>query len=142
MNNENYKLFVYGSLRSGFKNPVYQYLSKYVSLICEASIKGKLYNLGNYPVGIATTDEKFIVSELYSIKTPLKFSWVIGQHEDYEGLNTEEGEKSLYKRQEVIVYQNTNAYLAWAYWFNRDISGNPEIESDDLLQYQQQKNKF
>ena len=49
MSNEIYKLFVYGSLRSGFRNPVYEYLTKYFHLMGEAVVKGKLYDLGEYP---------------------------------------------------------------------------------------------
>ena len=55
MSNENYKLFVYGSLRSGFRNPVYEYLTKYFHLLGEAVVKGKLYDQGEYPVAKATT---------------------------------------------------------------------------------------
>ena len=141
MSNENYKLFVYGSLRSGFRNPVYEYLTKYFHLLGEAVVKGKLYDQGEYPVAKATTEEKFISGELYSINNPLEFSWAIGQLDDYEGLNTEEGETPLYKREEVIAYQNGEPHTAWIYWFNRDVTGNPEIESGDLLQKKKKKNK-
>lgn len=141
MSNEIYKLFVYGSLRSGFRNPVYEYLTKYFHLMGEAVVKGKLYDLGEYPAATATNEEKFISGELYSINNPLEFSWAIGQLDDYEGLNVEEGETALYKREEVIAYQNGEPHTAWIYWYNGDITGKPEIESGDLLQYLQQKNK-
>lgn len=107
----------------------------------EAVVKGKLFDHGEYPVAAPTNEEKFISGELYSINNPLEFSWAIGQLDDYEGLNTEEGEIALYKREEVIAYQKGEPYAAWIYWFNGDISGKPEIESGDLLQYLQQKNK-
>lgn len=141
MNSENYKLFVYGSLRSGFRNPVYEYLTKYFHLMGEAVVKGKLYDLGEFPAAVPTNEEKFISGELYCINNPLEFSWAIGQLDDYEGLNTEEDEKPLYKREAVISYQKGQPYAAWIYWFNGDITGKPEIESGDLLQYLQQKNK-
>ena len=141
MSNENYKLFVYGSLRSGFRNPVYEYLTKYFHLMGEAVVKGKLYDLGEYPAAAPTDEEKFISGELYSINNPLEFSWAIGQLDDYEGLNTEEGETPLYKREEVIAYQKGEPQAAWIYWFNGAMTDKPEIESGDLLQYLQQKNK-
>lgn len=141
MSNENYKLFVYGSLRSGFHNPVYAYLTKYFHLVGEAVVKGKLYDLGEYPAAAATKEEKFISGELYCINNPLEFSWAIGQLDDYEGLNTEEGETPLYRREEVIAYKDGEAHTAWIYWYNKDLAGNPEIESGDLMQYLQQKNK-
>jgi gamma-glutamylcyclotransferase (GGCT)/AIG2-like uncharacterized protein YtfP len=141
MSNGNYKLFVYGSLRSGFRNPVYQYLTKYFHLIGEAVVKGKLYDLGEYPAAAPSTEEKFISGELYCINNPEEFSWAIGQLDDYEGLNAEEGEPVLYKREEVTAYRKSEPHTAWIYWFNGDISGKPEIETGDLLQYLQQKNK-
>ncbi len=141
MNNDIFKLFVYGSLRSGFRNPVYEYLTKYFHLIGEAVVKGKLYDLGEYPAAAATEEENFISGELYCISNPLEFSWAIGQLDDYEGLNTEEGENPLYKREPVIAYKNGQPEIAWIYWFNGDLTGKLEIESGDLLQYLQQKNK-
>ena len=141
MNNENYKLFVYGSLRSGFRNPVYEYLTKYFHLVGEAVVKGKLYDLGEYPAAAATQEEKFISGELYCINNPLEFSWAIGQLDDYEGLNVEEGEAPIYKREEVIAHHEGEPHTAWIYWYNGDLANSPEIESGDLLQYLQQKNK-
>jgi gamma-glutamylcyclotransferase (GGCT)/AIG2-like uncharacterized protein YtfP len=141
MSNENYNLFVYGSLRSGFRNPVYQYLTKYFHLVGEAVVKGRLYDQGEYPVAKPTGEEKFISGELYAINNPLEFSWAIGQLDDYEGLNAEADETVLYKREEVIAYHNGQPHKAWIYWYNGDVTGKPEIESGDLLQYLQQKNK-
>ena len=60
---EIYNLFVYGSLRSGFRNPVYEYLTKYFHLQGEAVVKGKLYDLGEYPVALPTDEDKFISGE-------------------------------------------------------------------------------
>jgi len=141
MSNENYILFVYGSLRSGFRNPVYAYLTKFFHLMGEAVVKGKLYDLGDFPAAAATNEEKFISGELYCINNPLEFTWAIGQLDDYEGLNTEADEIPLYKREEVIAYANGKEYKAWIYWYNHDLTGKKTIESGDLLQYLQQKNK-
>ena len=141
MNNNIYQLFVYGSLRSGFRNPVYQYLTKYFHLLGEAIVKGKLYDKGDFPVAVATIEEKFISGELYEVNDPAEFSWAIEQLDDYEGMNVETGEQPLYIRESVTAYQNGRPTTAWIYWFNGSISGLPEIASGDLLQYLQQKNK-
>ncbi len=141
MNNETYQLFVYGSLRSGFRNPVYNYLTRYFHLVGDALVKGKLYDMGEYPVAIETNEDKFISGELYAINSPAEFSWAIAQLDDYEGLNVEVGEKPLYKREAVTAFINGQGSNAWVYWFNGDILNYPEIESGDLMQYLQQKNK-
>lgn len=141
MSSGNFKLFVYGSLRSGFRNPVYNYLTRYFHLLGEAVVKGTLYDLGEYPAAAPSHEDKFISGELYAINNPLEFSWAIGQLDDYEGLNGEEGEIPLYKREEVTAYKDGEPHTAWIYWYNGDVSGRPEIESGNLLQYLQQKNK-
>jgi gamma-glutamylcyclotransferase (GGCT)/AIG2-like uncharacterized protein YtfP len=134
-----YQLFVYGSLRSGFKSPVYEYISRFFSFAGEGKVKGKLFDLGNYPAGVSTTDDKFIIGELYQVKDQSEFSWAIGQLDDYEGVSVEPDEIQLFKRELVEVYVNKSTTRAWIYWFNGQVDGKPEIESGDLIQYIQQK---
>ena len=67
-NPEIYQLFVYGSLRSGFRSAAYEYISRYFDLVGDAKVKGLLFDLGDYPAAKPTDEEKFIVGELYSIR--------------------------------------------------------------------------
>jgi len=131
MSSEIYNLFVYGSLRSGFRNPVYEYLTKYFHLLGEAVVKGKLYDLGNYPAAAATEEEKFISGELYTINNPKEFSWAIGQLDDYEGVNVAYDEVQMYYRAITDVYFNDQIIPSWIYWFNGDVSNKPLIASGD-----------
>ena len=134
-----YQLFVYGSLRSGFKSPAYEYISRFFSFVDEARVKGRLFDLGSYPAGIPATDDKFIVGELYRIKNESEFAWAIGQLDDYEGVSVEPDEMQLYRRELAEVIVNNTITRAWIYWFNGRVDGKPEIESGDLIQYLQQK---
>lgn len=135
----NGQLFVYGSLRSGFHHPAYDYISRYFRLVGNAKIKGVLYDMGEYPAAVPTDEENFIIGELYAIINADEFSWAIAQLDDYEGLNTENGEAPLYRRELVTIYFNEQESAGWVYWFNGDVSGMPCIESGDVLQYKQQK---
>ncbi len=45
-NHASYYVFVYGSLRSGFQSPAYEYISRYFNLFGEAKVKGKLFDPG------------------------------------------------------------------------------------------------
>lgn len=121
--------------------PVYQYLTKIFSFIGRSGCKENFTTWGEFPVARPTTEEKFISGELYTINNPNEFSWAIGQLDDYEGLNAEEGETPPYKREEVIAYQDGKPVTAWIYWFNGNVEANLKAESGDLLQYLQQKNK-
>lgn len=132
-------LFVYGSLRSGFKNPVYEYISSFFTVVAEARVKGKLFDMGSYPAGIPTHDNTFITGELYQLNRESDFSWVIGQLDDYEGVNVESDEMQLFRREIAEVFIGNEITHAWIYWYNGEVSGKPIIESGDLLRHLQQK---
>ena len=130
-----YILFVYGSLRSGFQSPAYEYISRYFNLIGAAKVKGKLFDMGSYPAAIPCTDDHFITGELYEIRDESEFSWAIGQLDDYEGVNVESDEIQLYRRELTDVFINNEVIPAWIYWYNGDVSGRPAIASGDLMEY-------
>ncbi|MCW3116990.1 MAG: gamma-glutamylcyclotransferase [Chitinophagaceae bacterium] len=135
-----YHLFVYGSLLSGFKSAAYEYVSRYFTLISPAKIRGKLYDMGEFPAAVPTQEEIFITGELYLIKNESEFSWALGQLDDYEGVTIEPGEVQLYRRELTGVYYDNELTNAWVYWYNGDVSNRPVVESGDILQYHKQKN--
>jgi gamma-glutamylcyclotransferase (GGCT)/AIG2-like uncharacterized protein YtfP len=142
MNTEKtYYLFVYGSLLSGFRSPAYEYISRYFTLISPARIRGKLYDMGDYPAAVPGTDDSFIKGELYLIKNESEFSWALGQLDDYEGVTTEPGEMQAYSRELTTVYLDAKTIIAWVYWYTGDVGNKPVVESGDILQYHQQKNQ-
>ena len=61
--------------------------------------------------------------------------------DDYEGINTEEGETPLYRRQLADVFVKGQASKAWVYWYNGKIEGMIHIPIGDVLRYLQGKNK-
>ncbi|MCW3112271.1 MAG: gamma-glutamylcyclotransferase [Segetibacter sp.] len=129
------KLFVYGTLRKGFHHEAYEYISKHFSLLGDAKVKGKLFDLGEYPAAIPTSDDFFIKGELYDLKEAGEFDWAIEQLDDYEGLNPEEGETKLYSRELAEVFHNDQSSHAWIYWYNRQVSGQPQILSGDIFDH-------
>ena len=134
-----YYLFVYGSLRSGFKSTAYEYISRFFNFVADGKVRGRLYDLGEYPAAIPSTDDAFIIGELYVIKNQPEFSWAIGQLDDYEGVTTEPGEVQLYRRELADIMLNDKTEKAWIYWYNGDISGRPPITSGDMMEYLQKK---
>lgn len=134
-NHASYYLFVYGSLRSGFQSPAYEYISRYFNLFGEAKVKGKLYDTGTYPAAAPVSDDSFIIGELYLIKSEKEFSWAIAQLDDYEGVIAEANEPALYRREIVDVFINDAIVPAWIYWYNGDLQGKQEINSGDILDY-------
>lgn len=134
-NSRVYQLFVYGSLRSGFRSPAYEYISRFFTFIAEAKVRGILYDLGEYPAAVPSTEDKFIIGELYAITNESEFSWAIGQLDDYEGVTVEDDEERLYYRDLAEVLLNGSTTSAWMYWYNGNVNGRPQIESGDVLQY-------
>lgn len=134
-----YQLFVYGSLRSGFRSPAYEYISRFFSFVGEARVRGKLFDMGSYPAGIPTNDNHFIVGELYEAKHKNEFSWAIGQLDDYEGMSVEFDEVQLYRREITEALLNGKVTHAWIYWYNGDVSGRPVIASGDMIEYLKHK---
>ena len=141
MNSTSYKIFVYGSLRSGFRNPAYEYLTRYFKYSGEALVKGKFFDAGSHPVALPTEDEHFILGELYTMNSADDFSWAFEQLDDYEGLHVEVGEIPLYTRKLAEIFQNGDTQTAWIYWYNKSTEGMPEIETGDVMRYLQQKNQ-
>lgn len=139
MTSSHYHLFVYGSLRSGFKSPAYEYISRFFDLVGDAKVRGKLYDMGEYPAAIPSSEDFFIVGELYVIKKQPEFSWAIGQLDDYEGVTAEPGQPQLYRRELADILINDKTIPAWIYWYNGDVSGRPYIVSGDVLSYSPKK---
>ncbi len=129
------QIFVYGSLRSGFHSPAYNYISKYFTLQGNARAKGLLIDMGQYPVAIATNEDKYIVGELYKINYIEALDFAIAQLDDYEGLNAEENETPLYKRVVAEIEINNTITNAWVYWFTGDVENKPILASGDILDY-------
>lgn len=139
MENRVTHLFVYGSLRSGFHSPAYNYVSKYFTLAGAAKAKGLLLDMGDYPVAVATNNHQFIVGELYYITNKNAFDFAIAQLDDYEGINTEPDEVQLYVRTLTDVEIEGKTITAWVYWYNGDVMGKSIVESGDVLQYMEAK---
>jgi gamma-glutamylcyclotransferase (GGCT)/AIG2-like uncharacterized protein YtfP len=93
-------LFIYSSLRKGFHQHGFDYITPYFNFICNAKVKGILNNAVWGPVATPTKEGHFITGELYQLKEKNNFSWVFGQLDDYEGGNC------------------TNA---WIYWYNGEV---------------------
>ena len=133
-----YKLFVYGSLRRGFENPMHEYINRFFQFAGEAKVKGQLFDMKEYPAGIPS-GENFIIGELYAADNENEFFWAIAQLDDYEGVTIEQGEKQLYRREIVEVHYNGEVVQAWIYWFNGDTAGAPVIASGDMMEYLKNK---
>jgi gamma-glutamylcyclotransferase (GGCT)/AIG2-like uncharacterized protein YtfP len=130
-----FHLFVYGSLRSGFQSPAYDYIKQYFDLVAPAKVKGKLYDMGEYPAAVPGIEDAWIKGELYVARSADEFSFALAQLDDYEGVTVEKHEVQLYRRELIKVEVEGTLIPAWIYWYNGDVAGRPEVKSGDILQY-------
>lgn len=129
-----HKLFVYGSLRRGFKNEAYTYLASHFDFLGEGTVNGRIFR-GEHSL-VATNianDNGRLVGELYEIKDPAYFDYVIMQLDDYEGVHTEPGHLPLYRRELTVAEVNGQQHPAWVYWFNGDLTGMKPLDESDLM---------
>ena len=138
-NHASYFVFAYGSLRKGFNSSAYEYISRYFNFYGNATVKGKLFDLGEYPAAIPVQEDAFIKGELYFVKNENEFSWAIAQLDDYEGVLVEPPEQPMYRREIADSFINDTIVPAWIYWYNGDVSGKPVIVSGDILDYLKKK---
>lgn len=141
MNTQATFFFVYGSLRVGFRDPAYSYLSKYFHFVGEGTVQGKFYLNGSTPVALPTDVKEFIAGDLYELNNPEELKWILVQLDDYEGLNVEPGEMPLYKRELVEVLINSQSITAWIYWYNGSLDNLTDLDETELTKYLQQQKK-
>ena len=134
------RLFVYGSLRIGFNDPAYSYLSKYFHLLGEGKVSGRFHFNGKIPVAVPSANE-YITGDLYELNNPEELKWVMVQLDDYEGLNIVPGEKPLYKREQIDVSLKDSSYKAWIYWYNGNTDGMPVLDAEQVSNYLRQQKK-
>ena len=130
-----YRLFLYGTLRSGCHLPVYSYISRYFVFDGVGAVPGQLFDMGDYPAAIPCTEDCLITGELYHIAQQEEFDYVMEQLDDYEGLLVEPGGIPLFRREPVNVLFKNSTVISWMYWYNREITNQPRIESGDYVAY-------
>lgn len=133
-------LFVYGSLLSGFQQAAYEYVSRYFSLVGEGKVRGKLFDLGSYPVAQPCEENSHLFGELYKIKNEDEFNYAIGQLDQYENVTVEEGETPLYRRELCKVNYNEKEINAWIYWYIGNVDGKPVFPGGRVADYLKMKN--
>jgi gamma-glutamylcyclotransferase (GGCT)/AIG2-like uncharacterized protein YtfP len=131
-------LFIYGTLLDEKYNPVPDILKSSAREIASGYIKGRLFDLGEYPaaINITNNDEKVYgkILEVYDANT--LFSIL----DAYEGIDSKPGVESEYNREKIEVIMEDGAIIiAWTYLYLGDPEGLIQIESGNYLQYIEEK---
>ena len=128
---ENPYLFVYGLLRPEFANPMSTRLTQRADLIGEATVQGRLFDVGHYPALILDRGATIGVrGQVYRFRSPDE-DW--SAFDDFEDVRDQQGE---YVR---VVSSATLAdgqrIAVWVYEFNRPTESLSLIECADYYQF-------
>jgi pyruvate carboxylase len=132
MNRKAEKLFVYGTLRRGFK--LHSALAKLKArYLGKGRIGGDLFNLGEYPgVLPAASTRRGVEGELYEIPNPMEHLPVLDRIEEF---NPQRPSKSLFVRRRATVRMNGGSRVrAWVYFLPRRPARAIAIPSGDYAE--------
>jgi len=125
-------LFVYGTLRSNFDIYAKQHISGCMELVGTAEVRGRMYDMGDYPAAVPVTgeEESTIRGEVFLLRDPDK---VFAALDSYEG--------DAYGRSEVdVMLPDGRQEKAWIYWYRNSVEGKELIQYKDYVEYLKNKN--
>lgn len=130
-------LFVYGTLRHELVNktsPELVALMQGMRFMGSGTIRGQLYDLGEYPGAIAGDEFKTsIVGEVYEMLEPPAIFAILDR---YEGFIPGELEASLFARIKAPVMLPTGQSIeCWLYVYNDWVLNGRLIEGGDYVQH-------
>lgn len=121
-------LFVYGTLRSKVEIPVKTEIGNAWELLGPSEIKGKLYDMGDYPA-LVPGEDSTVKGEVYLVHDPAK---VFGLLDGYEG-------PAYSRKQETVSLPDGTQVQAWVYWYVQSVEGKPLIRNRDYIEYRENK---
>ena len=124
-------LFVYGTLKKDIGNDMYYLLAKHAKFISDATWKGKLYIVEDYPCAIPSDDPSDIVyGELYLLNNPDN---ILPNLDEYEECSDKFPKPTLFKRIKGDVrLNNDDTVNAWIYIYNMPVDNLVQIKSGNF----------
>lgn len=121
-------LFTYGTLRKSF--PAHSFIEEYFSFVCNAQIRGVLFDEGSFPAAVPTEEDVFVQGELYKLKSDDLFVEAFGKLDNYE-----EVYEGLFRRETTTIFTDNNSITGWIYWYDRSVKDLALIESGNVVEY-------
>lgn len=123
---QNDLLFVYGTLLDK-DNEFGAYLSANSVFISEGEIRGRLYDLGEYPAAVVDDrEENFVYGKIYQLRNAAD---IIEALDDYEGIGDANPKPNEYKREQHPIETNKGDTFCWIYLYNLDSKDLKQITS-------------
>ena len=127
------RVFVYGTLMSGFDHPMSKLLAAGADLLGPATVRGKLYLITHYPGLLHSDDAGDIVhGELYRLRDVDKLMAAL---DDYESVGPGHEAPTLYLRELMPATLDDGSVMeAWTYIYNRPVDEAKRIKSGKFLE--------
>ena len=123
-------LCIYGSLLNA-SNEFAAYLNKYAHVYTTGKFNGKLYDIGEYPGAIASTeDTNWVSGTVMLLNHPETTLSVI---DDYEGYGPDQEQPNLFIRELATINTPKGRMVCWIYLYNLPVTGLRQITSGDYL---------
>ena len=121
-------LFVYGTLRNGYDNPMAQLLRQHARLLGHGCVPGRLFNLGWYPGATHEPDSPHRVwGDVYELTDEA----ILFRLDDYEGIEGYPDDE--YARRDVPVQMGEQEVRCQMYVFLKADESLTVIESGNYL---------
>jgi gamma-glutamylcyclotransferase (GGCT)/AIG2-like uncharacterized protein YtfP len=125
-------LFVYGTLLQP-GNEFAEYLNKHCKFINNGKIKGRLYDIGEYPGAVVdSNEERYIYGSIFMMDDPDTILKVI---DDYEGIGELYGHPQEYIREQVDIQSYSDIISCWMYLYNSPLIACNEVATGNYIQY-------
>jgi gamma-glutamylcyclotransferase (GGCT)/AIG2-like uncharacterized protein YtfP len=119
-------LFIYGTLLSD-DNEYGAYLKSNSSFYAPGKLKGKLFDIGDYPGAVLSADtDHYIYGNILKIE---EFEKVLPVIDDYEGIGPEQPQPNEFIRFLAEIETGEELITCWIYLYNLPVTRFPQIES-------------
>ncbi len=121
-------VFVYGTLRQALGHPMARLLQP-ATFVGEASVAGRLYELGRYPGMIAPrAPGDWVRGEVYTL---LKPKLTLARLDEYEDCRPHAGSAEFVRKRLPVRLDNGRPVRAWVYRYNGTLARATLIPSGD-----------
>jgi gamma-glutamylcyclotransferase (GGCT)/AIG2-like uncharacterized protein YtfP len=133
-------IFFYGTLWTGTGNPRIDALVRaHCRVVARGRIRGRLYDLGDYPGVVATERARErVFGMVYSLRDAGRCLPELDRYEDYDPAYPERG--AFVRRMTRVTRADRRGELdAWVYFLNRRIVRAPRILSGDYCRHRSRR---
>ena len=124
-------LFVYGTLLTQH-NTFGLYLAQNSRLAATGKIKGKLYDIGNYPGVVPDAAGGYVHGKIFEIDNDAA---VLQKLDEYEGISAQDTPPFEYTRVLYPAETDNGIILCWVYLYNWPVDGFTQVVNGDWLTY-------